>query len=639
MSGYFDEKEPRELKGRVFFAAILVAVVFFALAIRLWYLQVKEGDYYRELAENNRIRSVKSPAPRGTILDRLGIKLAENRPGFDLYLIPEDVKDWPRTKTLLKSLVGIEPETIDEKLEQAKSRPPFQAVKLREDLTWEDTVKIESYKFEMPGIMLDVTPKRHYLYSEAIAHLIGYLGEISEKELKDQKGKKYSPGDLTGKYGLERTLEGDLRGIDGSKDVEVDALGRKISVVNVTTPYPGNDVQLTIDVRTQVAAWAALKDRVGAAIAIEPSTGKILAMVSTPAFDPNSLSTGISREEWKSIIENPFNVMNNRVLQGLYPPASTYKPIHAAAALEENVITPSTIIYSGPSFWFGNREYRDWKKEGHGKISVHRAIVESSDTFFYQVGLRMGVDRLAKYTKTFGFGTKTGIELGGEKSGIVPSTEWKRAAYKARWYDGETISVSVGQGYMLTTPLQLADAYAAIANGGTLYVPKIVNEIKTPMGKVIREFYPEKKGTLGVSEKTLSIVKDALQGVVNEDGGTAVSLKSANLKIAGKTGTAQVSRLIKRVKNVESIAYKFRDHAWFAGYAPYDDPKIAVVVIVEHGGFGASAAAPVAREIFKAYLAPESGPKVEQVTATSGVDALRIEPTSNLDNAQEEQGD
>lgn len=625
MSGYFKDKEPKELKRRLFAANILVLLAFFALLVRFWYLQVKKSDYYRDLALNNATRLIKAAAPRGAIYDRLGVKLATSRPGFDLYAVPEDVKDWGSTKEALKRLADLDAETIDEKLRISKGRPPFQAVKLKEDLSWEETVKIEGFKFRLPGILLDVSPKRSYIFSEPTAHLLGYIGEISEREIEDQRNYgDYSPGDLIGRYGIEKSFEEDLRGVDGGKEVEVDALGRKIRVVNWTPPYPGNNIKLTIDIRTQTAAWAALKDKVGAAVAIEPRTGKVLAMVSTPSFDPNAFSSGISRKDWKEIVENPLNILNNRAIQGLYPPASTFKPIHAAAALEEKVITPSTIIHSGPSFRYAGRDYRDWKESGHGNINVHRAIVESSDTFFYQVGLRMGIERLAGYTKGFGFGARTGIALLNEKAGIVPSEEWKLSALKSRWYEGETISVSVGQGYMIVTPLQLANAYAAIANGGTLHTPKLIESITSPSGKVIKTFVQEEGRRLPVSEGTLRIVKDALRGVVHEEGGTARFLMASNLKIAGKTGTAQVARLIKRTKYIESIAYKYRDHAWFAGFAPYDDPKIAVIVIVEHGGFGASAAAPVAREIFKAYLAPEGTgeagdgkPKALNVTAAS----------------------
>ncbi|MDO8427360.1 MAG: penicillin-binding transpeptidase domain-containing protein, partial [Deltaproteobacteria bacterium] len=334
MNGYFKDKEPKEYKGRIFASSVIAVIAFFMIAVRFWYLQVKENQHYRELSLNNSTRLVKAPAPRGIIYDRLGIKIADNRPGFDLYLVPEDVKDWAMTKEMLGRLIGLSEEDIDDKLERSKARPPFQAVPLKEDLSWEETVRIEAYKFEIPGIILDVSPKRSYVFSEATAHLLGYLGEISEKELQeaeDTGARKYGPGDLIGKYGVEKSFETDLKGVDGGKEIEVDALGRKIRVVNWNTPYPGNSMKMTIDIKTQVAAWAALKDKVGAAVAIDPKTGKVLAMVSTPSFDANALSTGISKDEWSELIENPLKILNNRAIQGLYPPASTFKPIHAAA--------------------------------------------------------------------------------------------------------------------------------------------------------------------------------------------------------------------------------------------------------------------------------------------------------------------
>jgi penicillin-binding protein 2 len=602
LNGYFKEKKPRELTNRIVYATVFVVAAFLVIAVRFWSLQVLKGGYYTELSEHNRIRTVKSPGPRGLIYDRTGIKLADNRPGFDLYLVPEDVTDWEKTRAMLKDLVDLDASTIRRKLEKSRGRPPFQAVKLKEDLSWEETVKIESFRFEVPGVILDVTPKRQYLYDEVLAHLIGYIGEISDQELKTARERRYRPGDLIGRDGLERAFEKELRGADGTKELEVDAIGRKIKVVNWRPPYPGNDVTLTIDLKTQLAAWAAMKDHAGAAIAIEPSTGKILAMLSTPSFNPNLLSSGISKAQWNELLENPLDILTNRAIQGQYPPASTFKPIHAIAALEERVIEPSTMIYAGPSFRFGRRDYRDWKAGGHGTINVHQAIVESADTFFYQVGLKLGVDKLAQYSMAFGLGKKTGIVLGNEKSGLVPTAAWKQKVYKTRWFEGETISVGVGQGYMLTTPLQLLNAYAAIANGGTLYKPKIVEEIRTPDGDVIKRFVPNEIGTLGVSEETLSGVRAALRGVVADKNGTAHFLSWSRLKIAGKTGTAQVTKLVKRVKDIEDIPYKLRDHAWFVGYAPYDDPLIAVVVLVEHGGFGSSAAAPVALKLFRAYL-------------------------------------
>jgi penicillin-binding protein 2 len=603
LSDYFDDKDPRELKQRILYVTILVVIIFFGLAVRFWSLQALHGTHFKELSENNRIRTLKSVAPRGIIYDRTGIMLADNRPGFDLYIVPEDVTDWNATKKLLGSLIALDAKSIDKKLEKAKSRPKFQPIKLKEDLSWEETVKVESYKFEIEGIFLEVAPKRRYLFKESIAHVLGYLGEVNERELKKLKAKGYTSGDQIGRYGLEKSYETMLKGKSGKKEVEVDAVGRKIKVVNWSPPYPGNDLTLTIDLKTQQAAWEAMRDVAGAAIAIEPSTGRILAMLSTPSFDPNLLSSGITNVQWRELINNPLDILTNRAIQGLYPPASTFKPLHAIAALEEGELTPETIIHSGPSFWFGGREYRDWKRGGHGKINVHRAIVESSDTFFYQVALKLGVDRLAEYSKKFGLGKKTGIRLQNEKAGLVPSVEWKRKTYNKKWYLGETINAGVGQGYLLTTPLQLLNAYVAIANGGTLYRPQLVAEVHSPTGKSIKNFIPEVLSMTETSPDTFERVRRALLGVVEEEGGTARGLRWSKLGIAGKTGTAQVVRLGKvRPEKLEDVQYKFRDHAWFAGFAPYDNPKIVVVVLVEHGGFGSVAAAPVAQKMFKAYL-------------------------------------
>lgn len=619
---YFNGKDPKELKTRVKLLYVVAALGIFALAVRFWQLQVMEEDYFTELSQNNRIRLVKSTAPRGLIYDRNGYRVVENRPGFDLLIVPEDVSDWDHTKKMLGRLVGLDPSVVDKRLEEAreKKRPPFRPVKLQEDMTWEETVKVESFKFEMPGVILEVAPKRSYIYGTAFSHLIGYLGEIDERELaRKRESGNYSLGDLIGKYGIERSFEEHLRGLDGGKEVEVDAIGRVIKVVNWTPPYPGDDITLTLDLKTQLAAWSQLQGKAGAVVAIEPSTGRILAMVSTPSFDPNKLSSGLTRSEWIELVENPMDILTNRATQGQYPPASTFKPIAAAAALEEGVIRPDTEIFSGGAFRFAGRDYRDWRPGGHGEINVHRAIVESSDTFFYQVGLELGVDPLAKHSRGFGLGSETGIGIINEKKGLVPSSDWKKQAIGERWYKGETISVVVGQGYTLATPLQLCLAYSAIANGGAVLKPQAIERITSADGTLIKEFSPAKKGSLGVSRKTLRLVRNALVGVVNEEGGTAYwPFKWSDLKVAGKTGTAQVTRMKKRVDDIEEIPYKFRDHAWFVGYAPYDDPAIAVAVLVEHGGFGATAAAPVAREVMEVYL---SG--LEQKT-----DEARIEKTS-----------
>ncbi|MEE9614269.1 MAG: penicillin-binding protein 2 [Thermodesulfobacteriota bacterium] len=612
---YVGDKEPRELRERLFLVKAVLFISFFVLASRFWYLQVMERLEFAELSRTNRIRLVNTTAPRGLIFDRSGLRLAENRPGFDLSVIPEDVRDWEKTKKTLTELVRIEPRTIEARIEKARKRSPFRPVRLKEDLSWEEMVKVESFKFELPGVVLEVGPRRAYPYGDAIAHILGYLGEINEREVARarDKGVSYRPGDMVGKNGVETMLETTLRGVDGGRHTEVDALGREIKTVSKIPPEPGNNTFLTIDLPTQLIARDAMSGKAGAVVAMEPRTGRIIAMVSTPSFDPNMFASGISAENWKAIIENPLNVLTNRAIQGQYPPASTFKPITASAALEEKLITPEEKIFSGPSFRFGRRDYRDWKKAGHGKINVHSAIVESSDTFFYQVGLKVGVDRLARYAKSFGFGTSTGMGLKDEKPGLVPSSEWKKRALGERWYTGETISISVGQGYMLATPMQLVAAYAAIANGGKLLKPRIVERTETPEGELIEEFFTEEAGELAVSPETLEILRSALRGVVEEEGGTARRLMKGGLKIAGKTGTAQVIRLKEREKDIEKIPYKQRDHAWFVGFAPYDDPVIAVVVLVEHGGFGSRAAAPVALRVFETYLSKKKEEEEQEI--------------------------
>ncbi|MFZ3071927.1 MAG: penicillin-binding protein 2 [Thermodesulfobacteriota bacterium] len=628
MATYFGDKEPAELKDRIIPCIWVIAIAFAALFFRFWYLQVIRSNYFTELSLSNRIRIAKAHAPRGFVYDRNGILLAESRPGFDLAVVPEDVEDWDKTKLLLKKLTGIDEDEIKAKIKESKLRRPYHSIRLKEDVSWEEMARVKASEYELPGVVIEVSPKRNYVFGEATAHLIGYVGEINDKEYAELKKKvtpfskggsggiednPYALGDVIGKYGLESVFENELKGADGGKRIEVDAHGRAMRVIEATPPSSGQNISLTIDILAQMAAYEAMKDKSGAVVALDPRNGAVLAMVSAPGFDSNAVSAGIGAEEWEAIIKNPLKVLNNKAIQGAYPPASTFKLITAAAALEKNVITRETRIFSGPSFRFGNKEFRDWKEEGHGIIDVHTAIVESADTFFYQVGLKTGIEGLAEYSRRFGLGEKTGIELKNEKPGLVPTTAWKKKALGTQWYEGETVSVSVGQGYMLATPLQMANAFASMANGGKIYLPRIIEKIETSGGTVIKEFTPTEKSSTGISPQTISLLVNALRGVVTEDHGTARSLDVPNLKIAGKTGTAQVVKLKERIKNIKLIPYEFRDHAWFVGFAPYDDPKIAVAVIVEHGGFGSAAAAPVALKVIQAYLgAAEKTPAPEK---------------------------
>ncbi|MBI3753001.1 MAG: penicillin-binding protein 2 [Deltaproteobacteria bacterium] len=604
MNVYLGQHEPGELKTRLYIATGIAISIFFLLIMRLWFLQIWKGKEFKELSENNRIRLIRTIAPRGLIMDRTGKTIVENRPAFHLAIIPEDVKDWTKIKKILPNIIDIPEEDIEFKINQAKERPSFQAIKVKDDLTWEEIARVETFRLDIPGIALEIEPRRVYPFGDAASHIIGYLGEIDEQQIKKLKQVNYMPGDFIGKYGIEYQLEKYLRGIGGGRQIEVDAVGREIRLLKKITPAQGYRVYLTIDMDTQLAASRAMKDKVGAVIAMDPQNGKILAAVSSPSFDPNLFASGIDKEQWKNIISNPFRVMETKFTQGQYPPASTFKLITAAAALEDGVITPSTKIYAGESFWFGNKEFRDWKPGGHGIIDLHRAIVESSDTFFYQVGLKVGIDRLAYYAKGFGLGRKTGIHLINEKAGLVPSGKWKKDTYGAKWYEGDTISVSVGQGYLIATPLQMLNAYAAIANGGKLYLPQLIDMVETQAGEIVRRFTPQEIGRVPVSPSNLKLLQSALKGVVNEDGGTGMSAQLPGISVAGKTGTAQVVRLKENLprKKPKDFPYEQRDHAWFVGFAPAENPEIAVAVIVEHGGFGAEAAIPVAREVIQAYL-------------------------------------
>ncbi|VAV82394.1 Peptidoglycan D,D-transpeptidase MrdA [hydrothermal vent metagenome] len=612
MKDYLADKDPSDLKERLYLALVVIALIFLILIAKLWYLQVMRSSHFSELSMNNRIRLTKTPAARGLILDRNGKLLAENRPGFDLLIVPEDVKDMAKTKKILTRIVDIDNKTINAKLKKAKRRAPFRPVKLKEDISWEEMAKVDNYNYELPGVLIEVMPKRTYPYDEATAHLLGYLGEISERgyrRSRKEDQKPYRRGDMIGRSGVESSFEKTLRGTDGGRQIEVDASGRLIKVMKEIPPYPGQNIRLTIDLATQKAAWDAMKGKTGAVVAIDPRNGKILALVSTPSFDSDQLTRGLSSKEWQELIQDPMKVFNNRALQGLYPPASTFKPITAIAALEKGVIDKKKKIMSGPSFKLGRSLYRDWKRGGHGKINLHTAIVQSSDTFFYQLGLEVGIDDISHYAKSFGLGSKTGINIKNEKNGFVPSRAWKLKAKGEPWYRGETVITAIGQGFMLSTPMQLVNAYAAIANGGTLYTPQFIEAVESIEGEKVKDFLPVIKGMVDAKPETLQFIREALRGVISEEHGTARWINRRGLKIAGKTGTAQVVRMKERIKNIEDIPYKFRDHGLFAGFAPFDDPKIAVAVVVEHGGFGSSSAAPVALRVIKTYL--EGLPKPE----------------------------
>lgn len=604
MTLFFQRDEPRELRNRVPYVILVLAISFSILLLRFWYLQIFKGKEFRELSENNRIRIVRVNPFRGMIYDRNGYILVENRPVFVLKVVPEDVKDWDGLMSLLLNLVEIDGEDVKSRLSKAKSRPRFEPIVLKKDLSWEEIAKVETFKIELPGVSLDVEPRRFYPDGKLASHILGYLGQLNLSELRDIKFANYSQGELVGKYGVEELKEEFLRGSRGGQQVEVNALGRVKKVLYELKPVPGKDVYLTIDKKLQRVAEDALKGKTGTVIAMDPQTGKILVLANSPSFDPNIFVRRMSINEWDSLKSAPNRPLENKAIQGQYPPASTFKPIVAAAALEEKALNPYTEIYSGGSFRLGRRNFRDWKKEGHGYINIHDAIVESSDTFFYQIGLKLGVDKIAEYAKSFGFGKKTGILLNDEKDGLVPTALWKKKVVGERWVDGETLTIAIGQGYFLATPLQVVNAFAAIANGGRLLVPQIVDRIEDENGVVFEPYVTKEINRLSVSEDNMRVLREALLGVVQEEEGTGRVVRIRGVKVAGKTGTAQVIKMKDddEIDDDEEIPYKFRDHSWFVGFAPYEKPEIAVVVLIEHGGYGSVSAAPIAKTVLKAFF-------------------------------------
>jgi len=611
-----------DFKGIYKYLLVFVGVAFFLIFIRLWSLQVIKGSELRRLSENNCIRLRENPADRGMLLDRKGRILAHNRPSFEVYLVPEDLKINPGVLIKVGAMLNMTQGEIEEKIKAQKRRAPFKPVKIKSDIDWNELALLESNRVHLPGLIVDVRPRRAYDYGDLASHLIGYLGEVDEKELKQSKEAPYRMGAQIGKYGVEYRWENDLRGVDGGRQIEVDALGREIRPIGIVEPSPGNNLFLTIDLDLQRTAEEAYQDKNGALIAMDPKTGRLLAMVSKPSFEPDTFARNILPEEWKSLVENPYHPLQNKGIQGQYPAGSVFKIITAIAGLESGVITPSTTLNCTGAFHYGNRDFRCWKEGGHGAISLHRAIVESCDIYFYQVGLKVGVDLIAHYANEFGLGRATGISLPHEKQGTVPSSSWKKKRFGVPWYSGETLSFSVGQGYLNATPLQLLMLISGVANGGKLYLPQVVEKVEDIYGRKLKEYPPVELRRADVSEKTLQIVQEALRGAINDPHGTGWTCALKEVKVAGKTGTAQVVRMPENFKKEDRnrMPLKFRDHAWFVAYAPFEDPRISIAVLVEHGGFGASAAAPIAKKVIEKYLNLNPSPPLKMTEKQSDLD-------------------
>ena len=469
-----DPAELKMLKKRIDIAMALIILSAALLLTRLWYLQIYRGDEYAKLSEINRIRIQEIAAPRGNILDRTGQPIITNRPRFNVVWSREDA---PNPDEVIKDLARILNEDISvllDRIRAATENPRYMPTRLKEDIDWETLAAIENKHLSLPGVRIEVIPSRDYLYGDFASHLVGYLAEISPAELAEKHYANYQSGDQVGKQGVEKIFEKYLKGEKGRNYLEVDVHGFEQRQMQLQEPFPGNDLHLTLDIELQRVAEEAMGDKAGAVVVMEVNTGNLLVMCSSPPLHLQEFVGGISQAAWNNLLNDPLNPLLDKTIQGQYPPGSTFKIVTALAAISEGVITPDATFFCGGSLNFGNRRYGCWKKGGHGTVDFQRALIESCDVYFYSVGMRLGVDKIAKYANSLGLGKKTGIELEHEKGGIIPSTAWKQQRYKEKWQDGETLSVAIGQGYVLTTPLQLCRMTAAVVNGGTLYRPQMV---------------------------------------------------------------------------------------------------------------------------------------------------------------------
>ncbi|MBT5093528.1 MAG: penicillin-binding protein 2 [Halobacteriovoraceae bacterium] len=600
-------------------ADIIFNIVLFCFSIlfaRLWYLQIYKGEQLLLYSQENRLRKEPLKAPRGMVYSRNNELLVHNIPRFDATVTPQFLKNKKQTLAKLSEILNMTENKINKILKKNRGQARYRSIIIKKNISRGEVAIIETENFKMPGVGVQKFISREYRDKKVGGHLFGYISEVSQEQLpkfRKRDNFNYRLGDFIGQAGLEEKLDLNLRGLDGYEYVEVDAQGRKKRYIRDDDlfkglenkrPKPGRNIRLTIDRDLQLKAYEALKDKVGAAVAVDVNTGEILAMISRPSYDPTQFSRGLTQRYWSSLINNDKKPLRNRSIQDHYAPGSTFKTITAIAALEEGIVDENTTVKCTGKFRLGRRKFHCWKQYGHGKVNLKKAIRESCDVYFYKVATQMDIDILAKYARMFGFGVRTGITLPNETMGLVPTREWKQKRYGQDWVQGETLSCVIGQSFVLTTPLQLAMSYSAIANEGKLYQPYLIKEIFNNSGEVEVKYSPKLISEIKISPETYKQIKSGLFEVVNKRKGTAWWHRGSGIQMAGKTGTSQVvnSSPDKLYNKCEEKEYRFRHHGVFAAYAPADDPKIAVGVVVEHGCHGSSAAAPVAKAIINEYM-------------------------------------
>ncbi|HEY7214775.1 MAG TPA: penicillin-binding protein 2 [Thermoanaerobaculia bacterium] len=586
-----------DLVSRVRVLTAVASGLLVAIATGFWFVQLVQGDYYRELAENNRLRKLPIKAPRGLIYDRKGRLLVENVPSYNLMLDRSRSADMERSLRFAAMVLGRPPEELQRLLAEYAAVPAFKPVLLAENLTLSEVARFGVEGLEYPEFEVEVQHLRLYRHREQTAHLLGYLGEATQEEIDAAKGL-YQPGDLVGKKGIEQTYDRELRGTDGERVVVVDSRGELLQEYRRKPAVAGRKLQLSIDLDLQqeAARWLDGPEKVGAVIAMDPRNGEILTLVSSPSYNPNLFARRLQRADWQALIDDPNHPLQNRAIQNTYSPGSTFKIVMATAGLTEGIFNEHTsVLCTGAKVFYG-RPFRCWRPGGHGVVNAHTAFKVSCDVYFYTLGQAMGIEKIARYAHLFGLGSPTGIDISGEKRGLVPDPEWSLEARGHKWYPGETISVSIGQGPVLLTPLQMAEMTALIANGGYRVIPHLVKDAKLPP--------PER---VPLDEEALRAVRGGMWAVVNEPGGTAYgSVRLPGVEIAGKSGTVQVIAYSQRLDPAH-MPFKFRDHAWFTSFAPADNPELVVTVFAEHGGGGSRVAGPIAQALYAKYFGIDNG--------------------------------
>lgn len=576
---------PEDVKQRLNWLLIFMIICFSILVISLWYLQMIKGEEFKERAVKNCIRALVEDAPRGRIYDRQEKLLVTNRPAVVVSIIPAEVDDLEKLSERLSRIIGVSPEEISQTVKNYRENP-FKPVKILDDCKTNKIVEIEERKDELKGVVLEVKPRRDYLYHDLAAHSLGYVGEIDKEELQQFSNPKFQGGDIIGKDGLEKYYDDILRGEKGGKEVEVDALGQEVATLLYQKPVPGEDLVLTIDRDLQLYGENLLFGKKGSIIVSDPNSGEILALVNRSSFNPNLFADGISSSDWQRLSSDTDYPLTNRSVQGLYSPGSIFKVVTAVAALEEGVTDRNRKIYCSGTFELADRIFTCWKETGHGSLSIVDGIAHSCNIYFYTLGKDLGIERFNEYMQKFGLGEKLGIDLPAEATGTIPSAQWKQREVKEIWFPGDTINLSIGQGYLLLTPLQVHNIITVISTEGEVYKLHLVKKIISADGNTVKEIKPEIYKKVDFSSNTFKIIKEGLRQTILKGTGWRANIEE--LAVAGKTGTAQ---------NPQG-----ETHAWFIGFAPYEDPEICITIFLENGGEGGEAAAPIARAMLEKYF-------------------------------------